>query len=394
LRAVLGDTLGRNYVVDANVQGTVTLRTSRPIPISALLSTVDDILALNNAALIEAGGMYKVVPADQAMRSGGRPRVVRPNTATRAGNGGLVVVPLRYAAANDMARVLQPLSQPNGMVTADPERNVLILGGTNAQVAGMLDLVDTFDVDLIDGKSFGLFPVETTDAETMVANLEEIFGSQEDGPLHGVLRLVPIERLNAVLVISARANYLDRAKDWIARLDAGQEEVPQIFVYRAENSRAADLAGVLSDIFPAQETTRPGGLAPGLTPSQLRSSSSNRSSSNRTSSSQPPRSTTTSANAVQTASLTAGDGGLMADCASVRSTRRPVPRPPAAAPMARVLLNNSASGRSRRRSSRAAACSVRRAPTRSNSVPMAKFASSPTRSRMRSSFMQSRGPTG
>ncbi|MCU0837665.1 MAG: type II secretion system secretin GspD [Rhodospirillales bacterium] len=310
LRAVLGDTLGRNFVVDPSVQGTVTLRTSQPIPISGLLATVEDILALNNAALITADGIYKVVPADQVLR-GGRPRVVRPSAAGRAGNGGLVVVPLRYAAANDMARVLQPLAQPNGTVTADPERNVLLLGGTNNQVAGMLDLVDTFDVDMLAGKSFGLFPIETTDAETMVANLEEIFGSQEEGPLQGVLRLVPIERLNAVLVISARAAYLERARDWIARLDAGQEEVPQIFVFRAENSRAADLANVLTEIFPAQESTRRGSLAPGLTPTQLRGTgTSGASSTRRSQSNQPPRLSTMSANALQVASLTTGADGL------------------------------------------------------------------------------------
>lgn len=309
LRAVLGDTLGRNYVVDPSVQGTVTLRTSQPIPMSALLSTVEDFLALNNAALVEVGGLYKVVPADQAIRSGIRPRVLRPGAAGRVPAGGLVVAPLRYAAAADMARVLQPLAQPGGLVTADNERNVLMLGGSSAQVASMLDLIEAFDVDFIAGKSFGLFPIETTDAETMVSNLEDIFGSQQEGPLHGVLRLVPIERLNAVLVISARSAYLDRVKDWIARLDAGQEEVPQIFVYRAENSRAADLAAVLSDIFPAQDTLRRGTLAPGLTPTQLRTTGATR----RAPTGQAPRPTGsgTSMNSLRAASLTPGEDLLI-----------------------------------------------------------------------------------
>ena len=34
---VLGETLGLNYVFDSRVQGTVTARTSRPIPRSAVL---------------------------------------------------------------------------------------------------------------------------------------------------------------------------------------------------------------------------------------------------------------------------------------------------------------------------------------------------------------------
>jgi general secretion pathway protein D len=76
--------------------------------------------------------------------------------------------------------------------------------------------------------------------------------------------------LNAVLVISPRSVYLEKAKTWIARLDVGDDEVPRIFVYYVENSRAADLASVLSDIFSGGEAVKRPELAPGLSPVALR----------------------------------------------------------------------------------------------------------------------------
>ena len=87
----------------------------------------------------------------------------------------------------------------------------------------------------------------------MVEELEKVFGDQAEGPLAGVVRFVPIERLNAVLVISPRSLYVDRARTWIDRLDVGENETPRLYVYYCENSRAEDLAGVLSQVFGQQQ---------------------------------------------------------------------------------------------------------------------------------------------
>ncbi len=275
LRAILGDILGANYVVDPKVQGTVTFRTSTPMPISGLMTAVENMLSLNGAALIATGSAFKIVPAEQITRSGG-PVQVRSSGAKRDPQSGVVIVPLKYASAEQIRTLLEPFAPPGGTVSADPDRNALLLAGAGAELASMVDIAETFDVDVLAGKSFGLFPVQTTNAVTMVENLEQVFGGQDEGPLSGIIRLVPIERLNAVLVIAARAAYLDKVKTWIAHLDSGEEEMQQIFVYYAKNSRAADLAAVLGEIFPAGETSRRSTLAPGLIPTQVRSSRLNR----------------------------------------------------------------------------------------------------------------------
>jgi general secretion pathway protein D len=269
IRAILGDTLGANFVVDPNVQGTVTLQTSRPIARSALLPTLEQVLGLNGAALVQVDGLYKVLPADQAVRGTVKPRFYLP---PRSGNAGtdIVVVPLEYVGALEMEKVLEPFAPTGSILRVDPERNLIILGGSQNELMNMLDTVETFDVDWLTGMSFGLFPVQSTEAKTIVENLQQIFGDPAEGPLAGVVRFVPIERLNAVLVISPRSVYVEKAKTWIARLDVGDDEVPRIFVYYVENSRAADLASVLSDIFSGGEAVKRPELAPGLSPVALR----------------------------------------------------------------------------------------------------------------------------
>lgn len=91
---------------------------------------------------------------------------------------------------------------------------------------------------------------ERVDVATAVAELENIFGSTKGGPLSGVVRFIPIERMNAVLVLTQQPRYLDEVRNWIARLDRSQNLAGrQLFVYYVQNGKVADLAKTLSSVF-------------------------------------------------------------------------------------------------------------------------------------------------
>jgi general secretion pathway protein D len=267
VKAILGDTLGANYVMDPQVQGTVTLQTSQPVPGSSLVSVLESILAVNNAVLVQSDGVYKIVPADQGIRGSGGVRTALP-PATQAPGAQVMAVPLKHISAAEVEKLLTPFAPPGGILRVDPRRNLVVIGGSRSDVASMLDVIETFDVDWLSGMSFGLFPVHSTSAKTIVEELEKVFGDQTEGPLAGVVRFVPIERLNAVLAISSRSQYIDRAQTWISRLDVGEGETPRLYVYYCENSRAEDLAAVLGQVFGQQAAAgqaRPvAQVAPGL----------------------------------------------------------------------------------------------------------------------------------
>jgi general secretion pathway protein D len=267
VKAILGDTLGANYVMDPQVQGTVTLQTSQPVPGSSLVSVLESILAVNNAVLVQSDGIYKIVPSDQGIRGSGGVRSALP-PATQAPGAQVMAVPLKHISAAEVEKILAPFAPPGGVLRVDPRRNLVMIGGSRSDVASMLGVIETFDVDWLAGMSFGLFPVHSTSAKTIVEELEKVFGDQTEGPLAGVVRFVPIERLNAVLAISPRSQYIDRAQTWIGRLDVGEGETPRLYVYYCENSRAEDLAAVLGQVFgqqPAAGQVRPvAQVAPGL----------------------------------------------------------------------------------------------------------------------------------
>jgi type II secretory pathway component GspD/PulD (secretin) len=92
-----------------------TQHTVRLLTRSELVPTLESLLAQNGAALVTNRPLYRVVPIAQAVAT----------AASGAGMAGAVVVPLRYASAEDLAKVLQPYVGDGGKIAADPGRNAL-----------------------------------------------------------------------------------------------------------------------------------------------------------------------------------------------------------------------------------------------------------------------------
>jgi general secretion pathway protein D len=243
VREIMGEQLHLDYVVDPKAQGTITAQTGAPVPREAVLSTFEGVLRANGLAVVRSGDLYRVLPIEDAAKAGGTPGAEGgPGFATR-------VLPLRYVAAPALKSVLDPFVPPGGLLQADAARNVLIVSGAGTDVAGFADLVRQFDVDWLAGTSFALYTLRIGIAKDIANELDAIFGEGGSTPLAGLVRIVPIERLNALLVISPQRSYLAQVKTWIDRLDYGDDQTtPRLFEYRVQNSRAADLAAVLTQL--------------------------------------------------------------------------------------------------------------------------------------------------
>jgi general secretion pathway protein D len=254
LRAVLAGVLHLNYAVDSKVQATLTLQTSRPLKREEVLATLEAALRASNLALVENAGVYRVVPIEDAARSGAAALVVGQGAAqSQLGANtsyNVQVLPLRYVSAADMRQTIEPLLPKGAVMEVDAARNLVILSGTGQDLSTAVDLLRSFDVDWLKGMSFGIFPLQVSTPKDVAAELNTIFGAGGSVPLGGVLHFAPLDRMNAILVASPQRAYLDEARRWIERLDKGADEnTPRLYEYHVQNSRAADLAKVLSQLF-------------------------------------------------------------------------------------------------------------------------------------------------
>ncbi len=274
VRLVLEDALGANYAIDPAVTGKVTVRTSQPIPATDVIATLGSILSINGVALVEAGGLYRILPAERAAAAGYRP-VGRSTGRLRGARSGVQVSPLNYADAVQLSEVLQPFIDGQGGIQVDAARNTLLLVGSPDQIASMNDLIDMFDVDWMRGMSFGLYPLKSVGATQLANELDQILADPSVGTLSGGVRLVPLDRLSALIVISSHPDSQKRVATWVDRLDKeGQGDGVQVYVYEVQNARATDLASVLGELFDIQSTAfgEDALLAPGLEPVSLGSS--------------------------------------------------------------------------------------------------------------------------
>ena len=277
--AILGDTLGLNYVIDPTVQGVITLRTTRPLPRDALVPTLENVLRINGLALINQNGLYRIVPEANALQGTVVPKVSASSESDSA--FGVQVVPLAHISAREMAKILEPMARAGTILRVDPTRNLLLLAGTKQERANLLEVIDIFDVDLLAGMSYSVVPLEAASPDAIVQDLETVFGDQAEGPLAGVVRFVPLGRTDSILVITSNPNYLDTARAWIERFDIGGEtNERRLYVYKVENGRASDLAAVLDEVLGTGRRTvrrdEHAQIRPGLEPAEISSPYSRR----------------------------------------------------------------------------------------------------------------------
>lgn len=252
IEAIFSEILDESYLIIGDISGRITLQTSRPLQRSAILPMFERTLQMAGRAIVHdpREDLYRIMSLEAASRAGhviGAPRNV---DAIRPGYQ-IAVVPLRYIAANEMAKILEPILPPGATLRVDVPRNLLILSATSNDIAIAMDNIDLFDIDLLEGLSVGMFPLENINPEVLSDELAVLFAADSDGPLAGMFRFIPMARLGSVLVVTPQAEYLDRARDWIRRLDRAQGDARgrNLYVYRLQNTNAEDIAGSLNQLY-------------------------------------------------------------------------------------------------------------------------------------------------
>lgn len=235
VQQVLGDILRENYVIEAQLNGDVSLQTSRPVTREGALRLLESVLASRGAELVDAGGFYRVVSAGQANNVAG-------------GNANTKIISPRYVSAEALRQIFA--GRNDGMLSAeiDPVRNLLILRGNPTAIAEAEKMVSVFDVNWMRGMSFSAVPVAFSSPSQVVSDLETVLGAGAGGPLSGVVRFVPLDRLNMVVLVSPQPDYIAEGKAWIERLDrSGGEGGQRLYVIPIQNRPATEVAAIITD---------------------------------------------------------------------------------------------------------------------------------------------------
>lgn len=262
VRNLLGDALGEGFIIDPAVTGTVTVRTAKGIKRSDIIPTLEMLLRSVKAVLLKDGNYWRVLP-----EGGANLGTAAPRTQLRPGSGlSVVILPVKHIGAKELEKVITPFAKApsTAAIRVDELRNLLFLTGTEAEIRNMLEIAEMFDVNLLTGMSFLLFPLESSDVKTVAADWEKIFPANSN-PFAGLLRVIPIERMNAILLIAPQREMILDARQWLERLDKGTDAGggSRLYVYNVLFSQAEKLQVILQQAISGRANTVQATVAPG-----------------------------------------------------------------------------------------------------------------------------------
>jgi general secretion pathway protein D len=244
---------GRNVVLDPRVKGTINLSTDKPVPPAAALNQFAAALRLQGFALVDTGGLYKIVPEADAKLQG---NVVNAGPVTQLPASNQIVTQifrLNHENANNLVPVLRPLIGPNNTINVNPGNNSLVITdyADNLQRIGRiitaLDVAGATDVEII--------PLQHAIAADLVPLVNKLIesggaaggGGASAGDASYKTTLVAEPRSNSLVMRAANPARLALVRSLVTKLDqpTSQAAAGDIHVVYLKNADAVSLATTL-----------------------------------------------------------------------------------------------------------------------------------------------------
>lgn len=259
VQTILGDLLDVPFVLDPRVQGKVNVSTGGPVSREALIQLLEAVLGMNNAAMVKSGDTWRIAPSGEVV-SGGQTRFLKSNLP----GYGMTLIPLQHVSATNMVTLLENSVTKAGALKADAARNLLFVTGSGVERENAVAAVKAFDVDWLAGQATGIIPLHNASAEDVITELQTVMQTEPGGAGEGAVRFMPIERINAIMVLAGSNELLSQARTWIQRLDIGGPSDMQLRTYKIDNGKAMETADLLNALFSGQSYSPSSSVSPDL----------------------------------------------------------------------------------------------------------------------------------
>ncbi|MEI2414712.1 type II secretion system secretin GspD [Orrella sp. JC864] len=249
---------GRNFIVDPRVKGQLTLVSEAPVNAATAYQMLVGALRMQGFAIVESGGISRVVPEADAKLLGGAV-AGGPDAST---GGGLVtrVFTLQYENAANLVPVPRPMIAPSNPINAYPNNNTLVVTDYAdnmeriAQVIAGIDTPASLSADII--------PVR----HGVASDIAVLVGQLLDGPqgAQGAdatqrVTVIADPRSNSVLVRASSPARAQLARDLVLRMDNPNTRPGNLHVVYLRNAQAVKLAEVLRGSLTGQSNAQAGG---------------------------------------------------------------------------------------------------------------------------------------
>lgn len=261
IQVVYAEILKKNVNLDPKVierKDLVTLRTGELQTPSQVENTTRLLLKSYGIAVVDIGGLVRVVPDNAAL--GYLPEIRRgralPETPLPL-RPIFQLVELEAVRNTDIASWIRLMFGDKIKLQEDPVRNAVLLNGTTDDVMAALEAVQILDQPLMKGRqSFRISPLYWS-ADELAKKLAEILqaegysvGASVSAGFTMPITLLPVAAVNSIFVFAVSPQILDHAIAWAKELDKPNEKGVgrSFFTYQAQYTDAQALAATLESL--------------------------------------------------------------------------------------------------------------------------------------------------
>lgn len=255
------DTLARvlkiNYILDPRVAGNVTIHTYGEIKSTDVRGLLDTILRINNAAMIQVGDLYRIVPITEVAKL---PMQIRSNMEAKDLPNDeqmiLNLVFLKYTSVSEMRTIITPFIGEGATVSSYAPANLLMLLDNARNMKRTMELVSLFDSDTLANQRVRLFELENSKPSEVVDDLSEVFKGLSLANKAGSVQFLPIDRLNLLIAVAPNPGAFTEVENWINKLDVPVKAPvggTDNYVFRVKYGRADALAMAVTLLYATQQ---------------------------------------------------------------------------------------------------------------------------------------------
>jgi general secretion pathway protein D len=259
---ILGNDLRLPFAVDPAVTAKVSFRADRRMSPEQLLRAFEAALAVSDVVMVRSGGQVVLTPRAKARAAASLRRLSSLSEPIPPGFQ-MLAVPLAYARPSDAAKAVEA-SGAGVLVRADDASGVIVLAGTSGELRSTMDALAVQDRSGLSSGYVRVVQLHAAPPRIVAAELQELLLAS------GVanVTIVPVPRLDQLVISARSAASLAEATSWAARLDTpSHEEKYSLWTYRPQNVSADALALALNQLLAASGGEGGlGGLAPAALP--------------------------------------------------------------------------------------------------------------------------------
>ncbi len=236
----ISDMTGKNFVVDPEVQGKITVISSQPIPEDEVYDLFLSVLSVNGFTTEEQGNVIKILPVGKSnpmyAQSGGHP----DDMMTR-------IFRVEHMAVDDVMQVIKSIN-PKSKVIANADGNMLIVSDKRSHLDKMQELID--NIDLQSDSAIELIALQYANAQDVADTLTQLLDTGNNlGPQ---TKIVADSRTNTI-VVSANPALKNKIQGIVNELDRPLNTNTQAQVVYLKYASAEKLVPILDTLASSQQ---------------------------------------------------------------------------------------------------------------------------------------------